>query len=160
LPRSQMCLKITSPESPRRGKKVKRETKSFIGRESYYPNFDDVWQNGMNSNDPFTFDQRTSNTLQSLCRVDFLKRIKNGFAFCTNANDIDWLDLILFHTLKIWTMQKQNLLPKQLLCLTTVLVDFKLKMHPNMLTRLGIMSYKTECTIPLTFSLHLINGFT
>jgi hypothetical protein len=37
-----MCLKITSPESPRRGKKVKRETKSFIGRESYYPNFDDV----------------------------------------------------------------------------------------------------------------------
>jgi len=42
LPRSQMCLKITSPESPRRGKKVKRETKSFIGRESYYPNFDDV----------------------------------------------------------------------------------------------------------------------
>jgi hypothetical protein len=40
-----MCLKITgyaSPEYPRRGKKVKRETKSFIGRESYYPNFDDV----------------------------------------------------------------------------------------------------------------------
>jgi hypothetical protein len=39
-----MCLKITSPESPRRGKKVKRETKSFIGRpiKGYYPNFDDV----------------------------------------------------------------------------------------------------------------------
>jgi len=45
LPRSQTCLKITgyaSSESPRKGKKVKRENKIFIGRESYYPNFDDV----------------------------------------------------------------------------------------------------------------------